>query len=99
MAINDDIRAIVREEIQRIFSAVVSEPTTPDRWVALKAAVEPLGYPSYAAIHKDVQAGVFRMGKEIRDRRKPGAKIARLQINVQRAQKRLLEDSATRRAV
>lgn len=99
MAINDDIRAIVREEIQRIFSAVASEPTTPDRWVSLKDAVETLGYPSYSAIHKDVQAGVFRMGKEIRDRRKPGAKIAKLQINVQRAQKRLLEDPANRRAV
>ena len=96
--LHDEVRAIVREELQRIFVGS-TEPTAPDRWVSLKDAVVSLGYPSYGAIHKDVRAGVFRMGKEIRDRRKPGAKQARLQINVQRAQKRLLEDPANRRAV
>ena len=95
---HDDIRAIVREELRRIFAGP-TEPATPDRWVSLKDAVEPLGYPSYSAVHKDVQAGLFRMGKEVRDRRKAGAKIAKLQINLQRAQKRLLEDPANRRAV
>ena len=99
MAIHDDIRAIVREEILKIFATIATDPTPPDRWVALKDAVEPLGYPSYGALHKDVRAGVFRLGKEVRDRSKPGAKIARLQINIQRAQKRLLEDPANRRAV
>jgi hypothetical protein len=96
--LHDEVRAIVREELQRIFAGS-TEAATPDRWVNLTDAVEPLGYPSYGALHKDVRAGVFRMGKEIRDRRKPGAKMAKLQINVQRAQKRLLEDPATRRAV
>ena len=97
--LHDDVRAIVREELQKIFAGLTTSQATTDRWVAFKDAVEPLGYPSYGALHKDVASGVFRMSKEIRDRRKPGAKIARLQINIQRAQKRLLEDPANRRAV
>lgn len=100
--LHEDIRAIVREEFIKILSTLGSatlESAKPDRWVALKEAVEPLGYPSYPALHKDVQAGVFRMGKEVRDRRKPGAKIARLQINLPRAHKRLSEDPANRRVV
>jgi hypothetical protein len=96
---HDDIRKIVRDELIKMFASLTTEPTTPNRWVALKDAVVPLGYPSYSALHKDVSAGVFRMGDEIRDRRKPGAKIARLQINLQQAQKRLSEDPSIRRGV
>lgn len=102
MLTRDEIRTIVREEVLKIFATLVSttgEPSKPDRWVDLKEAVTALGYPSYASLHKDCRAGVFRLGKEIRDRRKPGAKMARLQINIQRAQKRLLEDPANRRVV
>ena len=97
--LHDDIRAIVREELQKIFAGLTTSQATTDRWVTLKDAVEPLGYPSYGALHKDVRAGVFRIGKEVRDRSKPGAKIARLQINLSRAHKRLLEDPTNRRAV
>jgi hypothetical protein len=99
---HEDIRAIVQEEILKFFATLGStagESSKSDQWVPLRDAVKPLGYPSYQALHKDVRAGVFRMGKEIRDRRKPGAKTARLQINIQRAQKRLLEDPANRRVV
>ena len=96
---HDEVRQILREELLKVLASVATDPTPPDRWVALKDAVEPLGYPSYGALHKDVRAGVFRLGKEVRDRRKSGANAARLQINIQRAQKRLLEDPANRRAV
>ena len=97
--LHDDVRAIVREELQKIFAGLTTSQATTDRWVSLKEAVGPLGYPSYTALHKDVQAGIFRIGKEVRDRRKSGAKIARLQINLPRTHKRLLEDPASRRAV
>jgi hypothetical protein len=93
----DELKAAIREVLSEMLGASVSQ--TPTGWVALKDAVIPLGYPSYKAIHKDVGAGMFRMGQEIRDRRKPGAKLARLQINLEKAQKRLTEHHANRRAV
>jgi hypothetical protein len=97
MSDRDAIKQIVREVLGELLQA--STGTQQTGWVALKDAVAPLGYPSYKALHKDVASGVFRSGKEIRDRRKPGAKMARLQINLDRAQKRLMEDPANRRAV
>jgi hypothetical protein len=93
----DELKAAIREVLGEMLGASVNQ--TPTGWVALKDAVLPLGYPSYKAIHKDVSSGMFRMGQEIRDRRKPGAKLARLQINLEKAQKRLTEHHANRRAV
>ncbi len=97
MTDRDQVAAIVREVLAEMLGVSASQNQTG--WVALKDAVEPLGYPSYKALHKDVAAGLFRMGKEVRDRRKAGAQSARLQINLERAQKRLMEDAANRRAV
>ena len=96
--LHDDVRAIVRDELMKMFASVATEPVTPDRWITLNDALVPLGYPSYSALHKDIRTGLFRMGKEVRDRRKPGSKKALLQINLSRAQKRLLEDHSNRRA-
>jgi hypothetical protein len=97
MTDHDQIKQAVREVLAEMLGASGTDKQTG--WVSLKDAVEPLGYPSYKALHKDVAAGVFRMGKELRDRRKLEAKRARLQINLERAQKRLMEDPANRRAV
>lgn len=94
----DELKAMMREVFAEMIGVSVGGQS-PTGWVNLKDAVSPLGYPSYKALHKDVVAGLFRMGKEVRDRRKAGAKLARLQINLERAQKRLMEDPANRRAV
>ncbi len=96
MTDRDQIKQVVREVLAEMLNPPVNAQTG---WVALKDGVEPLGYPSYKALHKDVVAGLLRMGVELRDRRKPGAKSARLQIHIGRAHKRLGEDAANRRAV
>jgi hypothetical protein len=93
----EELKTIVREVLAEMLG--VSAASQQTGWVSLKDAVSPLGYPSYKALHKDVAAGLFRLGQEVRDRRKAGAKLARLQINLERAQKRLMEDAANRRAV
>lgn len=97
-------RAILKSIILEILTEVLTgnsvNPST-DRggWVDLKSAVDPLGYPSYKSLYGDVVAGLLRDGKEIRDRRKPGAKISRYQINIEAAQKRLSESHDRRRSV
>jgi hypothetical protein len=92
------IKKIVQEVLAEMLG-VSGQQNLQAGWVALKDAVLPLGYPSYKALHKDVSAGVFRMGKEVRDRRKPGAQKAVLQINIERAQRRLDENPANRRSI
>jgi hypothetical protein len=92
------IKAVIQEVLAEMLG--MSDTHTQAGWVSLKDAVSPLGYPSYKALHKDVCAdGVFRLGKEVRDRRKPGAKLARLQINIELAQRRLGENPANRRSI
>jgi hypothetical protein len=94
-------RSQLKEIVREVLAEMIAAPSVPNQggWVALKDAVLPLGYPSYKALHKDVCAGVFRVGKEVRDRRKPGAKQARLQINIEAAQRRLGEAPANRRSI
>jgi hypothetical protein len=73
----DEVKAIVREVLAEMLGAAIAPSDA--RWVGLQSAWRELGYPSYKALYEDVNQGLFRVGKEVRDRRKPGAKIARLQ--------------------
>lgn len=98
----EEVRQIARSEILKLLSemtAAASTPQTDSQWIGLKKAWKPLGYPSYDALYKDVEAGLFRSGKELCDRRKPGAKIARWQIDLVAARKRLAEDPSKRRRI
>jgi hypothetical protein len=94
-------RSEIKEIVQEVLAEMLGMSGQQNQagWVSLKDAVSPLGYPTYKALHKDLSAGVFRIGKEVRDRRKPGAKVARLQINIEAAQRRLGEDPANRRSI
>jgi hypothetical protein len=96
----DQIKAIVREILTEILLSTHSSSTgMSEEWVDLKKAWNRLGYPSYQSLHRDVQRGLFRQKKELRDRRKPGAKNARWQIDIVAAGKRLKEDPSKRRSV
>ncbi len=97
---HDEIEAIVRKVVAEMFAPLLgTQPEPAEQWVSLTKAWKPLGYPSYDALYADVHSGLLRMGKEVCDRRKPGAKIARLQIDIVAARKRLKEDPSRRRAV
>jgi hypothetical protein len=101
MASRDELRSIVRELLAEMMAPLLGIPQEPtgNDWRDLSDAWGPLGYPSYHALYGAIQAGVFRRGKEVRDRRKSGAKQAQWQINLVAAQRRLLEDHSTRRSV
>jgi hypothetical protein len=94
------IKVLVQEVLIEILLSSSSLPTqTSEQWISLKKAWILMGYPSYQALHRDVKRGLFRKDKELRDRRKPGAKIARWQIDIVAAGKRLKEDPSKRRSV
>jgi hypothetical protein len=97
----EEIKGIVREVLLEMVAPFINleQPEPKERWMDLKDAWEPLGYPSYNALYRAVQAGLLREGKEVCDRRKPGAMIARWQVDIVAARKRLLEDPSRRRGV
>lgn len=92
----NELKLLIKECLLEILSG--NEPP-PQDWVSLQEAWRPLGYPSYDALYKAVSDGLFREGRELRDRRRTGAQKARWQINLAAAQRRLLEDPSKRRAV
>ena len=94
-----EIRSIVREFLIELLSPGALSQDAGEQWLGLNKAWIPLGYPSYQALHRDVHGGLFRTGKELRDRRKPGAKIARWQIDIIAAGRRLKQDPSKRRSV
>jgi hypothetical protein len=96
----EEIKTIVREVLAEIFvSASQPQPQPAEEWVDLRSAWKTLGYPSYNSLYKAVQSGLLREGKEVCDRRLPGAKIARWQIDLVATRKRLRETGGNRRTV
>lgn len=96
------IREVVIDVLRELVTSSSRQPKEaplPDKWVDLRKAWDLLGYPSYQALYKAVKSGLLRPGIEVRDRRKPGARIARWQVNLAAAHKRLKSDPTTRRAV
>lgn len=89
-----ELKEMIREALIELLGGV--QPNTTEQWVDLDKAWEKLGFPSYNACYKAVQSGLFREGKEIRDRRKPHSKKAKWQINLALANKRLLQDGEKR---
>ncbi len=99
MTDRQELKKLMRELLIELATGATQQPDETAQWVSLQEAWQPLGYPSYTALYKSVHLGVLRMGKEVRDRRSPGAKIARLQIDITAAHRRLSQDPSKRRGV
>lgn len=92
----------VNDRLKEVFSQLADNTSNPNRredWVDANKAWIPLGYPSYNALYNAIQCGLFREGTELRDRRNPGAKIARWQVNLSAVNKRLSQEHSKRRVV
>ncbi|MGG6297840.1 hypothetical protein ACQ4M4_25890 [Leptolyngbya sp. AN02str] len=91
----------VREIVREVLIEMIAPGLQPsdDGWQDATTAWEVLGYPSYDALYKDIQAGLLRQGKEVFDRRKPGARKARWTVDVAAAKRRLAENPENRRGI
>ncbi|WOB45498.1 hypothetical protein HNI00_21950 [Thermoleptolyngbya oregonensis NK1-22] len=93
----EEIKALIREVLAEVFSEKL--PVSDDGLQDTRTAWKTLGYPSYDAMYKDVRAGLLREGKEVLDRRKPGAKIARWVVDIAAAKARLAQPPDQRRSI
>lgn len=93
------IRAIVRQELRSLLAPLSDGDAPQTEWVDANEASEELGFPNKAALYSAITAGLFRMGKEVRDRRLPGRKKPRYQFHLENCRKRLETDPNKRKAV
>lgn len=60
-------------------------------WYDTSSAYELLGLNDAEQLREAVRSGLLRLGHEVRDRRKPKAKLPRYQFHIEKCQKRLSE--------
>jgi hypothetical protein len=90
----------VRQTLAQLLGPLVSQQPQPQaEWLDLKDAFALLGLPSVKALRDAIRDGLLRTGHEVRDRRKPGAKHARYQVNLALSQVRLNSTPNKRRPV
>jgi hypothetical protein len=89
------VTAKVKRQLQHFFAPLIEEKPKVE-WVDASEAMEPLGFPSKSALYTAIATGLFRMGKEVRDRRLPGRQKPKYQLNIEACQKRLNTDPEKR---
>jgi hypothetical protein len=66
--------------------------TQPNReWYDTDPAYQLLGLKDAEQLREAVRSGLFRVGHEVRDRRKPQSKLPRYQFHIEKCNKRLSE--------
>ncbi|MBD2054785.1 hypothetical protein H6F88_01890 [Oculatella sp. FACHB-28] len=103
---NDEFEALIdakveskfRELLASFVSRLAGDNSVSD-WVDTNEACKRLGYPSPKSLYASIDSGLFRLGKEVRDRRNPGSQKAIYQFHVPSCEKRLSSDPSKRRGV
>lgn len=95
------VEAAVERKLRKLLAPLMSsEAANPDaEWVDANEACKRLGYPSTKVLYENISSGLLRLGKEVRDRRKPGRKKPRYQFHIPSCEKRLGSDPSKRRVV
>lgn len=85
----------LKEAVREILSEMLGvERTTLNktrRFYPTTDACKQLGYDNPSQLYDAVATGLFRLGKEVQDRRKPKAKLARYYFDIDACQSRLKE--------
>ncbi len=88
----NQLKQAVREVLIEMLG--LSAPTlTPStrQWYDTDPAYQLLGLNDAEQLREAVRSGLLRIGHEVRDRRKPQAKLPRYQFHIEKCQKRLSE--------
>lgn len=92
------LQAAIALEVQRQLDSKLSLQKEV-RLMRPSEAWKVLGFPSYKALNYAYHSGLFRIGKEVLDRTKPGARRKTYLMNIPACLERLKEEGHQRRAV
>jgi hypothetical protein len=92
------LKQAVREVLAEMLGvATVQSSATQRQWYDTSSAYSLLGFDDAEQLREAVRSGLFRVGQEVRDRRKPQSKLPRYQFHIEKCQKRLSEKPERRR--
>ncbi len=94
-----EIREIVKDELRSLLNPLLGQTTPADECLPTNQAYKRLGYKNQKQLYDRVADGLFRLGKEVDDRRKPGRKRPEYWFHIDRCLTRLSENPTKRRAV
>jgi len=82
-----ELRLIIREEVANVVAQLTE--TYQPQYAPTKKAMELLGYSHVQTLYSAVNRGLFRIGKEVQDRRHPGAVNANYYFDIEACKRRL----------
>jgi hypothetical protein len=86
------LRQAIRDILAEMLGITPQPPTSANReWYDTDPAYQLLGLKDSEQLREAVRAGLFRLGHEVRDRRKPKSKLPRYQFHIEKCHKRLEE--------
>jgi len=86
-----ELKQAVREILAEMLGVQGAQVTPLRQWYDTDPAYQKLGFDSAEQLRESVRSGLLRLGHEVRDRRKPKAKLPRYQFHLEKCQKRLAE--------
>lgn len=91
------LKQAVREVLAELLLGMQPpQPPTNRQWYDTDPAYQMLGFDNPKQLREAVKSNLLRVGKEVRDRRKPQSKLPRYQFHLERCQKRLSESPERR---
>jgi hypothetical protein len=85
------LEPIVRKILADMLGVTQDRHQNPQVWFDTAKAYSLLDLADSEQLREMVRSGLLRLGKEVRDRRKPNSQKPRYQFNIERCKKRLLE--------
>lgn len=92
------LKQAVREVLAEMLGVSSEQPASGQRqWYDTNSAYALLGLDTAEQLREAVRSGLLRVGQEVRDRRKPQAKLPRYQFHIEKCQKRLSDKPERRK--
>jgi hypothetical protein len=91
------IKQAIREILAEMLGVQMAQSGEQRQWYDTDPAYELLDLDEPEQLRDAVRSGLLRIGYEVRDRRKPRAKLPRYQFHIERCQQRLLEKPEKRK--
>ncbi|MFB6277440.1 MAG: hypothetical protein ABEI32_14985 [Halothece sp.] len=84
-----ELRQMIRQEIESALEQIKPEQTSQPQYLPTRKAAQALGYTNVQPLYRAIENGLFRIGKEVQDRRNPHSCYSNYYFNIPACQKRL----------